>query len=744
MAEKQLIVVVEGTAALGPYWQTLVSDYLEKIVRCFCGNELNGQKLSVANPELALVVFNSHGPYSAFLVQRTGWTKDLDVFLWWLSRIPFSGGGFGDAAIAEGLSDALTMFPVSTNGSQSLQNLDCQKHCILVAASNPYPLSTPVYSPPNLSTEQSDNPEAQSGTCLGDAEGVAKSFAQYCVSLSVICPRQLPKLKAIYNAGRRIPRAADPTADNVKNSHFTVLISENFMEARAALSRPSIGNLPANQGIVKLDATAPVAVPGPASTSIPSVNGSMINRQQTPHGNIPPAAVKVEPATVPTMVSGPGYPHLQPMSNVSSQGVPSLQTSSPSPTSQEMTVTSEAIQEHKPLVNPMLQTVRPVGAAQANVNILNNLSQHRQVMNSASITGANPIGLQTIGGTPMAMHVSNMISSGMASSGVPGITSVSGSGALMPTTQVAQNVALGSFTSANSLVSGNSNMGISPALTNLQSSIGISQSVQGMGQGNLTQSAQTGQGGINMTPTVMNGLGPTVISSAPGTMIPTPGMSQQSSVNSLGMANNTAVNMPLTQQAPGVQQPQSKYVKIWEGALSGQRQGHPVFICKLEGYRNTTASETLAADWPSSMQIVRLIAQDHMNNKQYVGKADFLVFRTLNQHGFLAQLQEKKLCAVIQLPSQTLLLSVSDKAGRLIGMLFPGDMVVFKPQVPNQQQQLQQQTQQNQHLQQQQQQPPQQQPMVNAGMNQTFSVRPQMLPQGKMSSSGISNGGFMP
>lgn len=29
-------------------------------------------------------------------------------------------------------------------------------------------------------------------------------------------------------------------------------------------------------------------------------------------------------------------------------------------------------------------------------------------------------------------------------------------------------------------------------------------------------------------------------------------------------------------------------------------------------------------------------------------------------------------CAVIQLPSQTLLLSVSDKACRLIGMLFPG------------------------------------------------------------------------
>lgn len=122
----------------------------------------------------------------------------------------------------------------------------------------------------------------------------------------------------------------------------------------------------------------------------------------------------------------------------------------------------------------------------------------------------------------------------------------------------------------------------------------------------------------------------------------------------------------------------------------------------------------LAADWPSTMQIVRLIAQEHMNNKlsivsllfyflktilwrdliskflfmsifwnwgiqctrmfflgkfmhpivffqylilflfhvlcrQYVGKADFLVFRTLNQHGFLGQLQEKKLVSMFHI-----------------------------------------------------------------------------------------------
>ena len=33
MAEKQLIVVVEGTAAMGPYWPAVVSDYVEKVIR---------------------------------------------------------------------------------------------------------------------------------------------------------------------------------------------------------------------------------------------------------------------------------------------------------------------------------------------------------------------------------------------------------------------------------------------------------------------------------------------------------------------------------------------------------------------------------------------------------------------------------------------------------------------------------------------------------------------------------------
>ncbi|XP_042461765.1 mediator of RNA polymerase II transcription subunit 25-like isoform X2 [Zingiber officinale] len=134
------------------------------------------------------------------VVQRSGWTKDLDIFLQWLSTMCFSGGGFSEGAIAEGLSEALMMLLVSINASDNHQSPEVQKHCVLVAASNPYPLPTPVYRPPISSLEHKENTEVQKESFLADAETVAKSFSQCFVSLSVISPKQLPKLRSIYDA----------------------------------------------------------------------------------------------------------------------------------------------------------------------------------------------------------------------------------------------------------------------------------------------------------------------------------------------------------------------------------------------------------------------------------------------------------------------------------------------------------------------------------------------------------------
>lgn len=69
------------------------------------------------------------------------------------------------------------MFPSAQNGNQSQQSVDYQRHCILVSASNPHPLSTPVFRPQMQNLEQSENIDAPTENRLSDAETIAKSFA---------------------------------------------------------------------------------------------------------------------------------------------------------------------------------------------------------------------------------------------------------------------------------------------------------------------------------------------------------------------------------------------------------------------------------------------------------------------------------------------------------------------------------------------------------------------------------------
>jgi mediator of RNA polymerase II transcription subunit 25 len=278
------------------------------------------------------------------------------------------------------------------------------------------------------------------------------------------------------------------------------------------------------------------------------------------------------------MANGPTFPHNPFVPRPASQGVPILQTSSPSTTTQDMATSGDDVQDLKPNVSVMTQSARPGPPAAANVSILNNISQARQVMNSAGLSGGTSLGLPSINQTSVAMHMSNMISSGMASSvpaaptvfssGQSGVSSITGSGTLTGTMQIGPNSGLGSFTSATSNMSGNSNLGrISQPLGNLQAGVSIGQSAPGMSQGNIS-GAQMVQSGMGANPNTMSGLGPSGVSSGLNTMIPTPGMSQQSGMQPLGANNNSADNLSMSQQTAGGLQPaQSKYVKVWEVSL---------------------------------------------------------------------------------------------------------------------------------------------------------------------------------
>lgn len=236
-----------------------------------------------------------------------------------------------------------------------------------------------------------------------------------------------------------------------------------------------------------------------------------------------------------TSAAVPAFPHIQPVPRAASQPVPTLQTSSPISTPQETISNNETVQDMKPVVNNMTPSLRPVNAAAANVRILNDVA------------------------VAQARMLSNVISSGMASSIPPaqtvissapssGVASNAGS---LPSQNSAptQNSAPAPFTSAAS--AGNTSIVMPQSLSNLQVSNGMGQPLPGMSQGNLPASQMVQQPGMGMNQKMM----------------PTPGMSQQiQGQQPIGVnGNNSGPNMPLNQQSSStMQSAQSKYIKVWE------------------------------------------------------------------------------------------------------------------------------------------------------------------------------------
>ncbi|XP_055809752.1 mediator of RNA polymerase II transcription subunit 25-like isoform X2 [Solanum dulcamara] len=400
------------------------------------------------------------------MLQRSGWTRNIDVFFQWLSALPFSGGGFNDVAAAEGLASALMMFSSFNGSQQAQQNADGQRHCILVAASNPYPLPTPVYYPAMLNLEQSGNIEAHTSLRLADAEIVAKAFPQCSVSLSVICPRKLPKLRAIYNAGKHDPQAADPPVDASKNPNFLVLISENFSRDCAAFSHTEMESLAPNQSLVEMDMTSVPPISGPA-------NSSVMNQQPISAGNIPAAP---EPAMA-TSVGRPAPPHI-PTAHPTSQVAASLQSGLPISISEEMVPNNENTKETTPIVSVMTQSLSlPFSGAAANVGILNEV---------ASAISTDPTVL---------------------TSGQLGFTSMTGFAPIARTDQISQNFGPASLTLMAPSIFGNSNHCMSQPLSNILGGTGAgSQTVPVMSRVNLPGS-QMMQSGIGMHQNVPSGTG---------------------------------------------------------------------------------------------------------------------------------------------------------------------------------------------------------------------------------------------
>ncbi|KVH98435.1 Mediator complex, subunit Med25, von Willebrand factor type A [Cynara cardunculus var. scolymus] len=182
---------------------------------------------------LNLVVNAAEDGSTAQSTPQFDWPQSMDLFLDSLSRLNFNDYGYlGNSGVIEGISKALMMFP--STRKRTKRELVGKRHCVLVTASHPYPCPKEVLVPTNQILESGEVVEVTIDTVLADTETMARSLAESFISLSVICPNDMPMIKTIYDAGNQNPGSF---TSNLKHPQLLLLISEQFPEAREALKQ---------------------------------------------------------------------------------------------------------------------------------------------------------------------------------------------------------------------------------------------------------------------------------------------------------------------------------------------------------------------------------------------------------------------------------------------------------------------------------------------------------------------------
>ncbi|KAJ4825123.1 hypothetical protein Tsubulata_036954 [Turnera subulata] len=137
-------------------------------------------------------------------------------------------------------------------------------------------------------------------------------------------------------------------------------------------------------------------------------------------------------------------------------------------------------------------------------------------------------------------------------------------------------------------------------------------------------------------------------------------------------------------------QGQDRFVRTWEGAISALVGGELMTICGAVAYRMTSTSYKVAADWPRTLQLGRLLCQDFFEKFPKTGPKDRLIIEATNHHSILDHLKARKLCSNVKLPSQTMIFSPTNKDRYFLATVFPGEYPIYRSKIPASVQQQQQ------------------------------------------------------
>ncbi|XP_077387949.1 mediator of RNA polymerase II transcription subunit 25 isoform X2 [Festucalex cinctus] len=193
-----VVFVIEGTANLGPYFESLRKNYVLPAIEYFNGGppaetDFGGD---YGGTQYGLVVFNTVDCAPESYVQCHAPTSSAFEFVSWIDSIQFMGGGAESCSlIAEGLSVALQLFDDFKKMREQIGQT--HKVCVLLCNSPPYLL-----------------PAVESVSYTGcTADNLVKIIRDRGIHFSVVAPRKLPALRALFEWASPVGGVVEPHPD---------------------------------------------------------------------------------------------------------------------------------------------------------------------------------------------------------------------------------------------------------------------------------------------------------------------------------------------------------------------------------------------------------------------------------------------------------------------------------------------------------------------------------------------------
>uniref|UniRef100_A0AAY4DIY2 Mediator of RNA polymerase II transcription subunit 25 n=1 Tax=Denticeps clupeoides TaxID=299321 RepID=A0AAY4DIY2_9TELE len=267
-----VVFVIEGTANLGPYFESLRKNYILPAIEYFNGGppaetDFGGD---YGGTQYGLVVFNTVDCAPESYVQCYAPTSSAFEFVSWIDSIQFMGGGAESCSlIAEGLSVALQLFDDFKKMREQIGQT--HKVCVLLCNSPPYLL-----------------PAVESISYTGNtATKLVQSLRDRGINFSVVAPRKLPALRALFEQASTGP--ADSSHTDYSQDPFHMVLVRGIVLPRELLAifHKHRKNHPAFSTPPTLS-----QVKMPPSNQ-PSVATPMLQQQQAP----PPQQQPVQPAS---------------------------------------------------------------------------------------------------------------------------------------------------------------------------------------------------------------------------------------------------------------------------------------------------------------------------------------------------------------------------------------------------------------------------------------------------------------